>query len=292
MLMISYIPKNREGQNHKRFPENTLFACVLSQQEPNRNIPSPLMMKAGVASTARRAATVFKIQKVWTSSLHTYGKKAIGTKVGWFFGLCINFMTLPCVPDRCQKCLSLGGESPIWAYTKTLELVFETLLPICWTMDSTEQRKQIDRTLFIKRAKVIVYWYQVQTSSMGELTSSLVLQVNQKEDGILLSPRQVMVNLEEILFSKYKDKDQYSYGNQQALTKTKEVRTLISIQTGLELQGYLINDGYADLVRMMVTLLILLMFHMIGLHHITNGHQFTMSNRQERIGYSKENDNW
>ncbi|GJZ32999.1 putative ribonuclease H-like domain-containing protein [Tanacetum coccineum] len=59
---------------------------------------------------------------------------------------------------------------------------------------------------------------------------------------------------------------------------------------GLELQGYLINDGYADLVRMLVTLLILLMFHMIGLHHITNGHQFTMSNRQERIGYSRAND--
>ncbi|GJS05422.1 putative ribonuclease H-like domain-containing protein [Tanacetum coccineum] len=60
----------------------------------------------------------------------------------------------------------------------------------------------------------------------------------------------------------------------------------------LELQGYLINDGYADLVRMLVTLLILLMFHMIGLHHITNGHQFTMSNRQERIGYSRANGNW
>ncbi|GJU92039.1 putative ribonuclease H-like domain-containing protein [Tanacetum coccineum] len=61
---------------------------------------------------------------------------------------------------------------------------------------------------------------------------------------------------------------------------------------GLELQGYLINDGYADLVRMLVTLLILLMFHMIGLHHIINGHQFTMSNRQERMGYSRANSNW
>ncbi|GJZ05814.1 hypothetical protein Tco_0539607 [Tanacetum coccineum] len=60
----------------------------------------------------------------------------------------------------------------------------------------------------------------------------------------------------------------------------------------LELQGYLNNDGYADLVRMLVTLLILLMFHMIGLYHITNGHQFTMSNRQERIGYSRANGNW
>ncbi|GJW80003.1 hypothetical protein Tco_0143978 [Tanacetum coccineum] len=27
-------------------------------------------------------------------------------------------------------------------------------------------------------------------------------------------------------------------------------------------------------------------------HHTTNGHQFTMSNRQERIGYSRANDNW
>ncbi|GJY44342.1 retrovirus-related pol polyprotein from transposon TNT 1-94 [Tanacetum coccineum] len=27
-------------------------------------------------------------------------------------------------------------------------------------------------------------------------------------------------------------------------------------------------------------------------YHTTNGHQFTMSNRQERIGYSKANDNW
>ncbi|GKA36030.1 putative ribonuclease H-like domain-containing protein, partial [Tanacetum coccineum] len=60
---------------------------------------------------------------------------------------------------------------------------------------------------------------------------------------------------------------------------------------GLELQGYLINDGYADLVRMLVTLLILLMFHMIGLHHITNGHQFTMSNSQERIDYFRANGN-
>ncbi|GKA66243.1 putative ribonuclease H-like domain-containing protein, partial [Tanacetum coccineum] len=55
----------------------------------------------------------------------------------------------------------------------------------------------------------------------------------------------------------------------------------------LELQGYLINEGYADLVRMLVTLFILLMFHMIGLHHITNGHQFTMVNRPRKIGYSR-----
>nr|GEV35089.1 retrovirus-related Pol polyprotein from transposon TNT 1-94 [Tanacetum cinerariifolium] len=60
----------------------------------------------------------------------------------------------------------------------------------------------------------------------------------------------------------------------------------------LELKGYLINDGYADLVNMLVTFLILLVFLMLVFTNITNGHQFTMSNRQERIGYSRENDNW
>ncbi|GJS41188.1 putative ribonuclease H-like domain-containing protein [Tanacetum coccineum] len=30
----------------------------------------------------------------------------------------------------------------------------------------------------------------------------------------------------------------------------------------------------------------------VGFHHITNGHQFTMSNRQERIGYSRANGDW
>ncbi|GJR98330.1 putative ribonuclease H-like domain-containing protein [Tanacetum coccineum] len=78
------------------------------------------------------------------------------------------------------------------------------------------------------------------------------------------------------------------------LTKALDVTRFqfLIARIGLELQGYLINDGYADLVKILVTLLILLMFHMIGLHHITNGHQFTMSNRQERIGYSRANDNW
>ncbi|GKD45082.1 putative ribonuclease H-like domain-containing protein, partial [Tanacetum coccineum] len=30
----------------------------------------------------------------------------------------------------------------------------------------------------------------------------------------------------------------------------------------------------------------------VGFHHITNGHKFTMSKRQERIGYSRANGNW
>nr|GEX29829.1 glutamic acid-rich protein-like [Tanacetum cinerariifolium] len=59
----------------------------------------------------------------------------------------------------------------------------------------------------------------------------------------------------------------------------------------LELKWYLINDGYADLVNMLVTILILLVFSFLDFINTTNGHQFTMSNRQERIGYSMANGN-
>nr|GFA39343.1 hypothetical protein [Tanacetum cinerariifolium] len=60
----------------------------------------------------------------------------------------------------------------------------------------------------------------------------------------------------------------------------------------LELKGCLINDEYADLVKILATLLILLVFLMLVFTNTTNGHQFTMSNRHERIGYSKANGNW
>nr|GEX66518.1 uncharacterized mitochondrial protein AtMg00810-like [Tanacetum cinerariifolium] len=60
----------------------------------------------------------------------------------------------------------------------------------------------------------------------------------------------------------------------------------------LELKGYLLTDGYADLVNMLVTELILLVFSILDFINTTNGHQFTMSNRQERIGYSRANNNY
>nr|GEY93164.1 copia protein [Tanacetum cinerariifolium] len=44
--------------------------------------------------------------------------------------------------------------------------------------------------------------------------------------------------------------------------------------------------------NMLVIVLILLVFSFLDFINATNGHQFTMSNRQERIGYSRANDNW
>ncbi|GJS89602.1 hypothetical protein Tco_0772238 [Tanacetum coccineum] len=67
------------------------------------------------------------------------------------------------------------------------------------------------------------------------------------------------------------------------LTKAFDVTRFQFLIASIELQGYLINDGYVDLVRMLVTLLILLMFTLIELLH-TNGHQFHLSNTTRKIG--------
>nr|GEX09409.1 putative ribonuclease H-like domain-containing protein [Tanacetum cinerariifolium] len=44
--------------------------------------------------------------------------------------------------------------------------------------------------------------------------------------------------------------------------------------------------------NMLVTILIQLVFSFLDFINITNGHPFTMSNRQETIGFSRANDNW
>nr|GEX84238.1 hypothetical protein [Tanacetum cinerariifolium] len=46
-----------------------------------------------------------------------------------------------------------------------------------------------------------------------------------------------------------------------------------------------------DVTSMLVIILILLVFSFLDFINTTNGHQFTMSNRQEMIGYSRANDN-
>ncbi|GJX34449.1 hypothetical protein Tco_0246006, partial [Tanacetum coccineum] len=76
---------------------------------------------------------------------------------------------------------------------------------------------------------------------------------------------------------------------------SKDSKSYIS----LELKGYLINNGYADLVKILYGWTLgedindsMNVLSVLVVHHTTNGHQFTMSNRQERIGYSRANGNW
>ncbi|GKB68362.1 putative ribonuclease H-like domain-containing protein [Tanacetum coccineum] len=65
--------------------------------------------------------------------------------------------------------------------------------------------------------------------------------------------------------------------------------------TGLEFKvidykGYAEFDEYAELKEDIDDSMNVL--SVLVVYHTTNGHQFTMSNRQERIGYSRANDNW
>nr|GEU90488.1 hypothetical protein [Tanacetum cinerariifolium] len=61
---------------------------------------------------------------------------------------------------------------------------------------------------------------------------------------------------------------------------------------GIELKGYLLNDGYADLVQHAGDIVNATGVYVLDFINTTNGHQFTMSNIQERIGYSRANENY
>nr|GEU77416.1 putative ribonuclease H-like domain-containing protein [Tanacetum cinerariifolium] len=67
------------------------------------------------------------------------------------------------------------------------------------------------------------------------------------------------------------------------LTKAFDVR--------IELKGFFLMMVMLIWCNMLVTELILLVFSILDFINTTNGHQYTMSNRQERIGYSRANRN-
>ncbi|GJR35918.1 putative ribonuclease H-like domain-containing protein [Tanacetum coccineum] len=73
---VSYIQKQRRN-NHKDF-QYCLFACFLSQNEPNK-ISEALEDESWV-DAMQEELLQFKIQKVWILVDLPYGKKAIGTK--------------------------------------------------------------------------------------------------------------------------------------------------------------------------------------------------------------------
>ncbi|GKD94732.1 putative ribonuclease H-like domain-containing protein, partial [Tanacetum coccineum] len=115
----------------------------------------------------------FKIQKVWTLVDLPYGKKAIGTK--WVHR-----------NKKDERGIVVRNKSRLmdvksaFLYGTIEEETLSTYL-----LDNGFFRRQIDKTLFIKRVKGDILL--VQMSSMGELTFFLGLQVKQKEDGIFIS---------------------------------------------------------------------------------------------------------
>nr|GEZ09704.1 retrovirus-related Pol polyprotein from transposon TNT 1-94 [Tanacetum cinerariifolium] len=149
---------------------------------------------------------------------------------------------------------------------------------------------------------------QFQISSMGELTFFLGLQVEQRTYGIFLIQNKYVCDiLKKFGFSSVNSastpmethkpllKDAtgtdvhvhlYRYLKGQPTLGSDYAGSSLdrkSTTKGLELKGCLINDGCADLVKLLVTLLILLVFLMLVFTNITNGHQFTMSNNKKEL---------
>ncbi|GJW44972.1 putative ribonuclease H-like domain-containing protein [Tanacetum coccineum] len=87
----------------------------------------------------------------------------------------------PEFPDKVYKV-----EKALYVLHQAPRAWYETLST--YLLDNGFQRRQIDKTLFIKRVKSDILLVQkFQMSSMGELTFFLGLQVTQKDDGIFIS---------------------------------------------------------------------------------------------------------
>ncbi|GJX33029.1 ribonuclease H-like domain-containing protein [Tanacetum coccineum] len=101
------------------------------------------------------------------------------------------------IEEEVYVCQHIGFEDPHFPYkVYKVEKVlyglhqaqrawYETLST--YLLDNGFHRRQIDKTLFIKRHKDDIQLVQFQMSSMGELSFFLGLQVKQKSDGIFIS---------------------------------------------------------------------------------------------------------
>ncbi|GKA01630.1 putative ribonuclease H-like domain-containing protein [Tanacetum coccineum] len=162
----------------------------------------------------------FKLQEVWTLVDLSNGKRAIGTK--WVFrnkkderGIMIRNKARLVAQGYTQEegidydeafslvyvCQPPGFEDPdfldrVYKVEKALyglpqapRAWYETLST--YLLDNRFQRREIDKTFFIKRHKGDI----LLMSSMGELTFFLGLQVQQKKDGIFISQDKYVVEI-------------------------------------------------------------------------------------------------
>ncbi|GJY72514.1 putative ribonuclease H-like domain-containing protein, partial [Tanacetum coccineum] len=203
----------------------------------------------------------FKIQKVWILVDLPYGKKAIGTK--WVYR---------------NKKDKRGIVTVVANSTTEAEYIAASHCcgQVLWI-----QNQMLDYGYNFIRQRFML----INESAICVVKNPVTLS---KTKHIEIRHHFIRDSYEKKLIEMVKIHTDYNVAD--LLTKAFDVTRFqfLIASIGLELQGYLINDGYADLVRMLVTLLILLMFHMIGLHHITNGHQFTQDNRQERMAMIRQ----
>ncbi|GJY59906.1 putative ribonuclease H-like domain-containing protein [Tanacetum coccineum] len=216
-----FISAAYEGKTHEDL-YNCLFACFLSQEEPKKVIQA--LNDPSLIEAMQEELLQFKLQQVWTLVDLPYGKRAIGTK--WVYrnkkderGIVIKNKARLVVQGYTQE--EGIDYDEVFAPVARIEAIRLFLAYasfkdfVVYQMDGKEciSRGQIDKTLFIKKIKGDIILVQVyvddiifgstkkvlctefeklmhkkfQTSSIGELTFFLGLQVAQKDDGIFIS---------------------------------------------------------------------------------------------------------
>ncbi|GKC64914.1 putative ribonuclease H-like domain-containing protein [Tanacetum coccineum] len=169
---VSYIQKQRRN-NHKDF-QHCLFACFLSQNDPKK-ISEALEDESWI-DAMQEELLQFKIQKVWILVDLPHGKKAIRTKWGHRQEEGINYDEVFANVARIEAIrifLAFASYMGFIVYQMDVNSAF-----LYDTID--EKRSWCDEFEALMKSRF-------QTSSMGELTFFLGLQVKQKEDGIFIS---------------------------------------------------------------------------------------------------------
>ncbi|GJT13192.1 putative ribonuclease H-like domain-containing protein [Tanacetum coccineum] len=182
MLFVSSVQKQRELTIRDFL---IIVICFfLSQHEPRR-FQKLLKMKAGLMLCKKNCCS--RDTESLGLSRFSYGRKAIGTKVGLS-----KFKKDERRSSVRNKQGFLDPKYPQKVYKVVKALYGLHQAPRAWyatlstfLLKNGYRRGTIDKTLFIKKDKHDIIL--VQMSSMGELTFFLGLQVKQKEDGIFIS---------------------------------------------------------------------------------------------------------
>ncbi|GKE92860.1 putative ribonuclease H-like domain-containing protein [Tanacetum coccineum] len=176
--------------NHKDF-QNCLFACFLSQVEPNKVIQA--LADPNWIEAMQDELLQFKLQKVWTLVDLPYGKRAIGIKLVYrnkkdervrlflAYASFMNFIVYQMdvksaflygkIDEEVYVCQPPGFEDPelpdkiykvekaLYGFHQALRAWYKTLST--YLLDYGFQRGTIDKTLFIKRVKSDILLVQV-----------------------------------------------------------------------------------------------------------------------------------
>ncbi|GJU24737.1 putative ribonuclease H-like domain-containing protein [Tanacetum coccineum] len=196
--MVCYINKQRRT-NHKDY-QNYLFACFLSQMEPEKVIQAledPIWIEA-----MQEELLQFQLQKVWTLVNIPNGKRAIGTK--WVFrnkkderGIVVrNKARLVAQGYTQEEGIDYDKVFAPVARIEAIRLFFayasQMDVKSALLYGTIEEEVYVDDIIFGSTKKSLCDEFEglmhkrFQMSSMGELTLFLGLQVQQKKDGILI----------------------------------------------------------------------------------------------------------